>query len=195
MEYLIHQIRDILIHPSKAFSELKEKQVTQGELTRKFILYLAAIPPIAGFLGKTIIGQSVPFIGYYHVPFFSGLLWSVLLYLLSIAGIYLLSIIVNSLSVNFGCVRDEVASFKLVMVCFVPLFILGFCSIIPALTGLFILGLYGIYLLYIGLPILSSCPEEKVLSFTVVISLIAIILTLLFYRIAGLAIVKSMPNF
>jgi len=38
---------------------------------------------------------------------------------------------------------------------------------------------------------LMQVPEEKALTFTVVISLISIVITVLFYRVAGLVIVMN----
>ena len=195
MEKIISEIRDLLLHPVQTFVRLKAEEDTRSKLTKSVLLYLAAIPAIAGFIGRVVIGQSVPFVGYYHVPFFSGLLWALLMFALGIVIVYLVAFVINGLSPNFGGERSQLNAFKLSLYSFMPLFVLGVFSIIPALSGLYILGLYGIYLFYVGCPVLMSCPEDKALPFTVVVSLLSILFTVLFYRVAHLAIVNNMPNF
>lgn len=195
MEKIISDIRDLIVNPVQTFERLNAEETTRSQLTKSMLLYLAAIPAVAGFIGRVIIGHSVPFVGYYHVPFFPGLLWSILMFVLGVAIVYLIAFIINGLIGSFGGERNELNAFKLSLYSFMPLFVLGVFSLIPALMGLFILGLYGIYLFYVGSPILMRCPEEKALPFTVVVSLIAILITVLFYRVAQLAIANSMPNF
>jgi len=191
MEKLISEIKDLILSPLALFERLKLEETTPAEMTKTMLVYVAAVPAVAGFFGRVLIGYNVPFVGYSHVSFFSGLVWSVLLFVLTIIGIYVVSYIVNGLSVNFGGEKNELNAFKLSAYCFIPVLILGVFSLIPALAGLYILGLYGIYLFLIGVPILMQVPEEKALTFTVVISLISIVITVLFYRVAGLVIVMN----
>lgn len=193
MEKLINKIKELLLHPAQLFQQVKEEQTTQAELTKTFLIYVAAIPAAAGFLGKVIIGQNIALVRYYHVPFFAGLLWAVLLFAFSILGVYAIAFIVNYLSPKFGGAHDDLGAFKLTLYSFIPLFVLGIAGLIPALAGLYILGLYGVYLFYIGLPVLMQVPEDKALSFTVILSLISIFLTLLVYRLVSLVIAHSAP--
>jgi hypothetical protein len=39
----------------------------------------------------------------------------------------------------------------------------------------FIVGLYGLYLLYLGLPVLMRCPKDKSIGYTIVTVLCAIV--------------------
>jgi hypothetical protein len=194
MEKLISEIKELILTPLQLFKRIKQKETTQSEITKSLLVYIAAIPALAGFFGRVIIGYNMPFAGYSHVSFFSGLAWAVILFVLTIVGIYVISFIVNSLAVHFGGIKSELNAFKLTAYSFIPLLTLGIFSLIPALSGLYILGLYGIYLFYIGLPVLMQVPEEKALTFTVIVSLVSIIMTILFYRLAGLAIVIHMPD-
>jgi hypothetical protein len=194
MEKLIFEIKDLVKTPVAFFERLKSAETTPSDITKTRLVYLAAIPAIAGFIGRVVIGENVPFVGYAHVSLFSGLISAVLLFVLAIVGIYVISFIVNGLVGNFEGERSELNAFKLTAYAFAPLFVLGLFSLIPALTGFYILGLYGIYLFYIGAPILLNVPEEKSLTFTVIVSLISIVVTILFYRIADLVVVSNMPS-
>ncbi|RPI00575.1 MAG: YIP1 family protein [Calditrichaeota bacterium] len=195
LEKLIQEIKECVLTPTTTFARIKDDSRSITELTSELTIYLAAIPALAGFFGRVIIGHNVPFAGYYHVPLFSGLVWAGLLFLLSLLGVYGLAYLVAHLAINFAGQKDEVAAYKLVVYSFMPVFVLGIFSIIPALSGLYILGLYGIYLFYIGCPILMECPEEKALPYTVIVSTAGIITTVLLHRIAGMAIAASAPAF
>ena len=194
MEKLIHEIQELLRHPAQLFQRLKDEETTQKEITKTLLVYFAAIPAVAGFIGKVVIGQNVAFVRYYHVPFFSGLLWAALLFGLSILGIYAVAFVVNFLTPKFGGIQSDLDAFKLTVYSFIPLLVLGLSSLIPALVGLHILGLYGIYLFYLGLPIMLHVPEEKALPLTIIISLIGIFVTLLVSRIAGLVILNAVSG-
>jgi hypothetical protein len=52
----------------------------------------------------------------------------------------------------------------------------GIFVIIPALGILSIVGLYSIYLLYTGIPVLMKAPREKSLGYTVAVVVAAIII-------------------
>jgi hypothetical protein len=52
----------------------------------------------------------------------------------------------------------------------------GIFGIIPALAVLGILGLYSVYLLNLGLPVLMKSPQDKAISYTVVVIIVAIVL-------------------
>ncbi|MBA3318680.1 MAG: YIP1 family protein, partial [Gemmatimonadales bacterium] len=52
----------------------------------------------------------------------------------------------------------------------------GIFLLIPVLSFLSILGVYSLYLLFLGLPVLMKAPKEKALSYTVVVILAAIVL-------------------
>jgi len=188
VEKLVEQVKDILVTPKPTWVHLKNEELEEKEITRNYLVYLAAVPAIAGFLGKSIIGQNVPFFGQYRVPFFNGLLWAALIWGLSIAFVYVNSWIVNSLAERFAGQKNQNAAFKLVAFSFIPYLLAGVFNIVPGLSGLYILGLYGIYLFYVGVPILMQCPEEKALPFTIFSVVICLIVSAFFSFLASLAI-------
>jgi hypothetical protein len=189
IEKLIQEVKECVLSPIAVFERIKGDSRSISDIFRDLLIYLAAIPAVAGFFGRVIIGQSTPFGVFNHVPLFTGIVWAILLYFLSIVGVYAIAFLVSRLAINFQGKSNELAAFKLVVYSFMPVFALGVFSLIPALAGLFILGLYGIYLFYVGCSILMECPEEKALSYTVVVSLAAILITVLLHRIAGSVII------
>jgi hypothetical protein len=48
--------------------------------------------------------------------------------------------------------------------------------LIPPLGFLQIVGLYSLYLLYLGLPVLMKTPQDKALIYTIVVVIAAIVI-------------------
>ena len=65
---------------------------------------------------------------------------------------------------------------------------IGLVAILPGIGILQVLGLYGLYLLYKGLPILLDTPEDKVVWYFIAIVFSSLILTFLFSFIIGGAV-------
>ena len=57
--------------------------------------------------------------------------------------------------------------------------------LIPGLRFLAILGVYSLYLLYLGLPVVMKSPREKALAYTAVVVLAAIVLFVVIGMVAG----------
>ncbi|MDZ7369766.1 MAG: YIP1 family protein [candidate division KSB1 bacterium] len=184
VEKLIQELKELVQNPTEVFLRLKNDGRSVFDVLSDPLVHFAAIPAAAGFVGKVFVGQSKGLTEYEHVSFFSGLIWAVLLFILSIVGVYFLAFVVSRAAEQLYGKADETAAFKLVVYSYIPLFALGIFSILPALSGLYILGLYGIYLFYVGSQILLECPEEKALTLTVISSLAGILTAVLTQRIA-----------
>ena len=61
----------------------------------------------------------------------------------------------------------------------------GIFSLIPGLSILGLLGLYSLYLLYTGLPLLMKSPEDKAMTYTIVIVVCAIVIALVIGAISA----------
>jgi len=77
-----------------------------------------------------------------------------------------------------------------------PTWIAGVFNIIPSLSIIgSLLSLYSLYLLFVGLPILMKPPEDKALPYFVVVILAAIVLSVVFFVVASLAIPGPVRGF
>jgi hypothetical protein len=65
------------------------------------------------------------------------------------------------------------------------MWVAGIFALIPGLRLLTILGLYSLYLLYLGLPVLMKAPREKAMGYTAVVVLAAIVLFVIIAMVAG----------
>ena len=83
-------------------------------------------------------------------------------------------------------VNPVTASLKVAVYSYTPAWVAAVLNILPFLGILAIFGgLYGIYLLYLGLPRLMKNPEDKSAGYTVVVVVCAIVLSLVLGAVAG----------
>lgn len=171
---LINRAKSILLTPKTEWSLIESEQTDVKTLTTNYMLPLALIPAIAGFIGFGLIGQNV--LGMHIGSAGYGLRYAIVNLVSTIGGAFLTAYIIDLLAPSFGSEKNFLQSFKLVVYSYTPMMVAGILLIIPSLSILATLaGLYGLYLLYIGLQPLKKTPEEKKTSYFVV-SLIVVIL-------------------
>ena len=88
----------------------------------------------------------------------------------------MLGLLIHALAPAFGGRRDFDNAFKLAVYSYTPVWLAGIFLLAPGLRFLGLLGLYGIYLLWVGLPQMMKVPVSSVLAFTVVIVIGAAVL-------------------
>lgn len=172
---IIQRIKEILIKPRETWAEIKEETTTVSDIFKEYVMVVAALPVIAGFLGKWILGTSIPFWGHYRTPFLRGLSGAIVQYVLTLVGVFVAAKVVEMLAPSFQAKKDSVAAFKVVAYSMTAAWVIGIVTIIPDLSPLTILGLYSFYLLYLGLPHLMECPPEKALGYTIVTIVVLIV--------------------
>ncbi len=176
---MIERIKGICLKPKTEWDAIAEEETSTAELFKGYAVPLAAIPPIAGFIGGSLIGRSIPFIGSYRVPIVSGLVMAVFTFVMALVGVFIVSLIINYLAPSFGAQKNSAQALKVAVYAYTPAWVAGVLQILPMLGLLAILaGLYGLYLLYLGLPRLMKCPQEKAVPYTAVVVVCAIILAI-----------------
>ena len=148
---------------------------TVASLYTSYILPLAAIPAIAGFIGLSIIGFGI--LGNsIRVPILTGLTSAVVQYVGALVVVYLLALIADALAPNFGGQKNQIQALKVAAYSSTAFWVAGIFLMVPGLRLLGILGLYSLYLLFLGLPALMKAPEDKALGYTAVVMICALVL-------------------
>lgn len=175
---LVERVKNICLKPSAEWTVIAEEPSTTAGLFKSYALPLAAITPIAAFIGGSVIGRTVPFIGSYRVPFATGIVMAVVTFVMALVGVFVLSLIINALAPSFGGQKDPVQAMKVAVYSYTPAWIAGALQLLPMLGMLAILGgIYALYVLYLGLPRLMKCPPDKAIGYTVVVVLCGIVLS------------------
>lgn len=186
---ILARIKGILLSPSTEWPLIAVEPTTAGSIYMGYVLPLALIGVVAGFLGSILIGVSVPFIGAVKTGVVVGLFTAVIKLIFAFVGVWLLAWLVDVLAPSFGGQRDSLRSLKVAAYSYTPAWVAGIFYIIPVLGLVAALaGLYGLYLLYLGLPVLMRCPQEKSVGYTVVVVLCAIVIAFVLGLLSACAI-------
>ncbi len=182
----INSALDLVKNPVAYITSHKDTPMSVGDIMIKWVAILAAIPFIATLIGDLWYydaflprGFAGSFVAYAFVS-------AILFYILSVVAVYVVGVVIRMLAPTFGSTVDEIKSLKMAAFIFTPVFLIGALDIIPPLGFLEFLGLlYGLYILYLGLPILLNTPKDRVVTYVVGV----VIATFLIYYILDVVIV------
>ena len=161
---LFERVKNLIVSPAQEWELIKTEPSTVPELFARYAAILALIPVVAGFIGLTAIG---------YLGVGTGLVWALLYYLLSLAGVFALGIIIDAMATSFGSQKDQVASMKVAVYAYTAIWVGGIFQIIPVLSILGILGLYSLYLLWVGMKKVKEVPDDKMIGYYILVALIA----------------------
>jgi hypothetical protein len=190
---IVARVKAILLSPGSEWNVIDTEPATVGQLYRGYIIPLSAIPPIATFIHQAIFGISVPFLGTYHVPMGTALTSAVVQYVLGLAGVYVLALIIDALAPTFGGAKNQIQALKVVAYSSTASWVAGIFALIPGLGILRIVGLYSLYLMFLGIPLLMKSPREKAMGYTVVAIICAIVVFVVVGGVAG-ALITTTPT-
>lgn len=178
MSNLIQRVQNIILTPKTEWPVIAAEPETTSSLYTKYIVIVSALGPIAYFLKSTLIGTTVPFVGTFRVGMGTGLSMAVLQYVLGLLGIFVFALVINALAPTFGGQKDSVQSLKAAAYGATAAWVGGLAQVVPWIgwiVGL-AMGIYSIYVLYLGLPHTMKSPVDKSAGYTAVSIIVAILL-------------------
>lgn len=191
---LVERTKRILLQPDQEWQVINTEAATTADLYKNYIAPLAAIGPVASIIGMSVVGVSVPFFGTYHVPLGTSIGHAVIRYVLTLAGVYVLALIIDALAPTFAGQKNDIQALKVATYASTAAWLAGIFALIPMLSILGVLGLYSLYLLYLGLPILMKVPQEKALAYTAVVVVAAIVVFAVISVVAGAFVTYPTPT-
>ncbi len=174
---LFARVKAILLTPASEWPLIAEEPATTGDLYKNYILLLAAIPAVCGFIKMSFIGIHVPLMGTMHLGVGAGLKGTIVSYVLTLVAVYLMALLINALAPTFGGQKDPLQALKTVAYAYTASWVAGIGQLLPWVGILVSLAgaIYSIYLLNLGLPHTMKCPREKSKAYTAVTIVIAIL--------------------
>jgi hypothetical protein len=161
---IVERVKNILLHPKEEWVRIDAEPATVAGLFTSYAMILAAIGPIASVIGMMLM----------HMPIGYALPMAVVGYIVSLCVVFLTSLIIDALAPSFGGTKNQVQATKVAVYSATPGWVIGILSIIPQLFALnmvlaLVAGLYGIYLIYLGLPQLMRVAQDKAVVYVIVV--------------------------
>lgn len=176
---MVQRVQDILLRPRATWPQIDAEDGSPAPIYRSYLVFLAAIPAVAGFIGTSLI--DIGMLGVtVRIPILRGLVSMVASYVLSLVMVYVLALVANALAPYFQGRKDMGSAFKLVAYSITASMVGGIFALLPALSLLGVVaGLYSVYLLYTGIPVLMKAPSEKSVGYTAALLVCGIVAGLL----------------
>lgn len=188
MSSLKDRVKNILLVPREEWPVIAAEPGSVAALYKNYIVLLAAVPAVAGFIKMSLIGTSIPLTGVtFRMGIAAGLGSAILQYLLSLVAVYVLALIVNALAPTFGGQKDSTQALKAVAYAYTASWVAGVAILLPWIGWLLGLagGVYSIYLLYLGLPVTMRSSPDKAVAYTAVTVLSALVLGIVIAMLAA----------
>jgi hypothetical protein len=158
---LARRVKGLILTPDAEWAVIENEQISIGELYRRYIVFLAAIPPFASFLGLWLFGYSRGVLGEAHVSFAGGLWRAVTQYFVSLPIIFMVAFVLSSAAPTFDGRSNDARALALAAYSYTPAWLAEVFGLAPGLRWLDILGFYGVYLFYLGAPRMLKCPKDN----------------------------------
>ena len=178
---LVDRARNIITTPKTEWSVVDAETTPIGQVITGYVLPLAAIAAVATFISLALIGTNIPMVGTYRVGFGWALGQALYSLVMAVVFVFVLGFIIDALAPTFGGHKNLLNAQKLAAYSYTPAWIATVFTIIPYIGGLIALvgALYGLYLLYLGLPRLMKNPPEKSAGYTALVVVSAIVVAVI----------------
>jgi len=151
----------LVTNPAKFLREHKDTPVTVKDILVNYVAVLALVPFVATLLEWTVYYAYFGLVGY-------ALVEAILTYILDVVSVFIVGFVIWKLGPSFATQADQAHSTLLAAFVYTPALLISILNIVPFLGVLSFLGLlYGIYILYIGLPIVFNTPSDKLVVYVI----------------------------
>jgi len=173
--FLYHRTKYFIISPGKAWEVVHREARPMKFVRGSFFMPLIILVTVSAFLG------SMFFINTTLKPMYS-VLAAVSTFFFLYLGVYASAFVVREITRALDLGHDFLVAFKLVAYSMAPIFLsLTISRLLESLLFINVLGLYGLYILWIGMETMVNPPDHKKLPMMIatVISMLIIFMLML----------------
>lgn len=168
---IVQRAKNIMLTPKTEWPLIAAEEPDLKMIFKGYVLPLALVPAVAHLIGLGVIGKGM------MSSFSWGIAVAFIQLLLAFVGIYLSAWAIALLGPRFASREDIGRAVQLVAYSCTPAWVAGILFIVPALAALgFLGGIYGFFLMYLGLPHLMNTPQEKAMKYLAVSILVVIVI-------------------
>lgn len=156
---IFNRVKGLILSPKEEWETIEAEDKSIVDIYRGYVVYIALIPPFANWLSDYFIGMPHGR-EIYRLSLTGGLLRAAMQYALSLPLLYLVAFVISSIAPYFEGKADDKRALTLAAYSYTPAWLATGFALIPGLRILDILGFYGLYVLYFGLPRMMKCPQH-----------------------------------
>jgi hypothetical protein len=184
---LVDRVKNILLTPKTEWDVIAAETTPPKQLIVGYVLPLAVLAAICGFISSAIIGTTL--LGAtYRTPIVWGIAVLILQIVMAVVSVYVVAFVIDALAPSFGAQKNFNQALKIPAYCFTAAWIGAVFAIIPWIGWLIaiLISLYGFYLLYLALPKLMRNPDDKTILYTVVVVIVTFVVMFIVNMLIGM---------
>ncbi|MGN6820594.1 MAG: Yip1 family protein [Sphingomonas sp.] len=176
---MIGRVQRLILRPKDEWPAIDAEPMTVRGILMGWVAPLAAIGPIAHLIQVMVF--PISFFGVAWRPSLIGAIVTALLtWALTVGMTYVWALIIDALAPSFGGTKNSVSALKVAAFSATAGWIAAILGILPALGVIgSLIGLYNIYLLWVGGPLLMKVPQDKAPGFVIVSIIVGIVAMIL----------------
>ena len=178
---LFGRIKNILMQPREEWPRIAAEPETIASLYTNYIIPVAGFAVLCAFIdnltGFTLFGVT------YKPTYGQALMSAVWQFGLQLGGVFVMSLILGYLAPLFGGQNDRLNALKLAAYAATAGWLANVFLLVPWLSFLTLLGLYSLYLVRVGAPVLLAVPDNRALPFTAAFVGVGIVLSLIVFGV------------
>lgn len=171
---IYNRTKEIIINPDNEWIKIKNEVSESSNINSQILILFSFMMALGALIGSIVfnvnnLGSGLNFLSIFVC---------INAFLLSYAGTYLSAYVFNELMNNYAKEKDFDKSLAVVINALIPYYIFSILAYIIPQLGIFftILGLFSIYLLWLGIKNLTDVPQEKRIGFLVLSSMIGVLI-------------------
>ena len=179
-EFILSRAYGLFRDPKEEWRQIKAEETTIPSIMIGYVAPLAAIPPVCDLIGSTLFNRML------EVAPAEAVVRGFVTWVVSIALVFLLGLLINTLADNFDADRDDLSAQKIAAYSLTPAFLSGVFSLWPPLWWLSLFALAAmVFLMYRGMPILMKAPEDRALGYAATVTIAGMVAGILLFTLAS----------
>jgi hypothetical protein len=172
----------LIRNPTGFMNVNRDNDTSIQTLMVNYVAVLAVVPFVA-----TLIGDSLFHLSFGGLALGYGFALAIVSYILDIVAVFVVGFIMWKLGPSFGTTTTQIRATRLAAYTFTPFFLASIFDIIPIVGGIiaFLGVLYGLYILYLGMPIVLNTPKDRVISYLIVTIVVTFVVYFIIAAIIG----------
>ena len=181
-EFILSRAYGLFRDPAAEWEQIRAEETTVPNILVGYVAPLALIPPVCDLVGSTLFNHML------QIEPGQAILRAAITWVVSVAFVFLLGILINTLAETFEADKNDLAAQKIAAYSLTPSFLSGVFSLWPPLWWLSLFALAAmVFLMYRGLPILMKAPAERALGYAASVTIAAAVGGVVLFSLASCA--------